>query len=340
MVLMQLKAVKGSAFEIRMLRGTKQPVTAVRISEDEKTVYAAGKDCCVIKYDLESGDRLAVYRGKKGRKEAEKLPGHDNHILALALSSDGKYLASGGRDKVILVWDTEKNVVRDSFKGHKDSVTGLAFRLGSHDLYSGSDDRTLKLWNVDEMSYMDTLFGHKAEITAIDALTRERPVTSSMDKTAAVWKVVDEVHLEYLGPKTHLFSIALLNEDIFVTGGQDGAIHLWSTQKRKPLFTFPLAHGQAPKDAFNWITSLGALRYSDLFASGSATGEIRLWKLSEHKDSFALVNRIPITGVINSLQFSKSGKYLIAGVGQEPKMGRWIRVAAARNGTAVIQLQE
>jgi len=337
---MQLKGVKGASLSVRLLRGTKQPVTAVRISEDEKTVYSASKDCCVVKWDLESGDRLAVYRGKKDRKEAEKLPGHNNHVLSLALSSDGKFLASGGKDKLILIWDTEKNALRDAFKGHKDSVTALAFRLGSHDLYSGSDDRTLKLWNVDEMSYMDTLFGHKAEITAIDALTRERPVTSSMDKTAAVWKVADEVHLEYLGPKTNLFSIALLNEDIFVTGGQDGSIQLWSTQKRKPLFTFTLAHGHAPKDAFNWITSLGALRYSDLFASGSATGEIRLWKLSEKKDSFTLVNRIPMKGVVNSLQFSKTGKYLIAGVGQEPRMGRWIRIADAKNGTAIILLDQ
>lgn len=324
---------------IKILRGHKSPVTVSRISDDETTIYSAGKDCCIVKWDLESGKKLAVYKGYRGKKNDQaKFPGHSDHVLALSLTSDGKFLASGGKDKMVLVWETEKDEVRDGFKGHKDAVTALAFRLGSHDLYSGSNDRTLKLWNVDEMSYVDTLFGHKAEITAIDSLARERPVTSSLDKTAAVWKVLDEVHLEYIGPKTHLFAIALLNEDIFVTGGQDGSIHLWSTQKRKPLFEYKLAHGAAPRDSFNWITSLGALRYSDLFASGSATGEIRLWKLSDSKDSFSLVTTIPHEGVINSLQFSKSGKYLVAGVGQEPRMGRWIHIQPARNGTAIIQL--
>ena len=344
---MQLRAVKSSSFEIRLFRGHKQPVTAVRISDDESRVYSAGKDCCIVKWDLESGKKLAVYRGQRNsdksgklEKRADKYPGHSQHVFALALTSDGKYLASGGKDRTILVWDTEKDAVRDGFKGHKDSVTALAFRIGSHDLYSGSDDRTLKMWNVDDMAYLDTLFGHKAEITAIDCLARERPVTSSLDKTAAVWKVVDEVHLEYLGPKTPLFSIALLNEDIFVTGGQDGTIHLWSTLKRKPIFDFKLAHGDAPLDSLNWITSLAALRYSDLFASGSGTGEIKLWKLSSSKDSFSLINLIPLQGIINSLQFSKTGKYLIAGIGQEPKMGRWVRIPAARNGTAVIRLQQ
>jgi ribosomal RNA-processing protein 9 len=340
---LQLKGIKGSSFGVRLLRGHKQPITAVRISDDETTIYSASKDCCIVKWDVETGNKLAVYRGRKGQKDdisKANFPGHDHQVFALALTSDGKYLASGGKDKTILIWDTAKNSLRDGFKGHKDSVTALAFRLGSHDLYSGSDDRTLKMWNVDEMSYMDTLFGHKAEITAIDALTRERPVTSSLDKTAAVWKVVDEVHLEYFGPKTHLFSIALLNEDIFVTGGQNGSIHLWSSQKRKPIFEYTVSHGDAPKDSINWITSLAALRYSDLFASGSGTGEIRLWKLSDHKDSFTLLNIIPVPGIINCLQFSKSGKYLIAGIGQEPRMGRWVRIPEARNGTAIIQLQQ
>lgn len=330
------------------MRGHKQPVTAIRVSDDETTVYSASKDCCIVKWDLETGKKLSVYKGRRNAHNdvsqdeslAEKYPGHGQHIFALALTSDGKYLASGGKDRTILIWDTVKDKVRDGFKGHKDSVTALSFRLGSHDLYSGSDDRTLKMWNVDEMSYLDTVFGHKAEITAMDCLARERPVTSSLDKTAAVWKVADEVHLEYLGPKTQLFSIALLTEDIFVTGGQDGTIHLWNTQKRKPLFDFKLAHGPTPLDSVNWITSLAALRYSDLFASGSGTGEIKLWKLSASKDSFSLINTIPMVGIVNSLQFTKSGKYLLAGIGQEPKMGRWVRIPAARNGTAIIRLQK
>ena len=316
-------------------------MTVARMSDDENTVYSAGKDCCIVKWDLGSGKKQAVFKGYRSPKnDTSKYPGHNHQVLALAVSSDGKYLASGGHDKTILIWDTEKEEIRDGFKGHKDSVTALSFRLGSHDLYSGSDDRTLKVWNVDEMSYVDTLFGHKAEITAMDCLSRERPVTSSLDKTAAVWKIIDEVHLEFIGPKTPLFAIALLNEDIYVTGGQDGSIHLWSTQKRKPLFEYKVAHGPAPHESFNWITSLAAVRYSDLFASGSATGEIRLWKLSESKDSFSLLTTIPLTGVINSLQFSKSGKYLIAGVAQEPRMGRWIRIPEARNGTAIITLHD
>lgn len=55
------------------------------------------------------------------------------------------------------------------------------------------------------------------------------------------------------------------------------SICLWTTQKKKPIFTHALAHGiektvsesgevtQKPR----WITAVTTLRYSDLFASGS-----------------------------------------------------------------------
>jgi ribosomal RNA-processing protein 9 len=41
---------------------------------------------------------------------------------------------------------------------------------------------------------------------------------------------------------------------------------------------------------------------------------------------------------VNSLSFSRSGQYLIAGVGQEHRLGRWWRLKEARNGVMIIRL--
>jgi hypothetical protein len=58
----------------------------------------------------------------------------------------------------------------------------------------------------------------------------------------------------------------------------DRSICLWTTQKKKPVFTQALAHGMDESHVETedmhivrkprWITALGSLRYSDLFASG------------------------------------------------------------------------
>ena len=44
-------------------------------------------------------------------------------MLALALSDDGKYLASGGKDRKLVVWDAEKGEWIRSFFGHKDTIS-------------------------------------------------------------------------------------------------------------------------------------------------------------------------------------------------------------------------
>lgn len=107
------------------------------------------------------------------------------------------------------------------------------------------------------------------------------------------------------------------------------SICLWTTQRKKPIFTQAVAHGfsetvsgtegviRTPR----WITALGTLRYSDLFASGepifghverkpyrggrvgSWDGHIRLWKVDPKMKSFSAAGSFPVPGVINSLQF-------------------------------------
>ena len=69
---------------------------------------------------------------------------------------------------------------------------------------------------------------------------------------------------------------------------------------------------------------------------GSYDGVVRFWKLKESK--LALLAELALPGFINSLQFSASGKYLIAGVGQEHRLGRWCRLKQAKNAVCVVKL--
>lgn len=96
--------------------------------------------------------------------------------------------------------------------------------------------------------------------------------------------------------------VAMLDDDLFVTGSQNGSISLWSLTKKKPLFSVPRAHGLepplrpeeasaeqtpdpkvVPPEQPRWITALRTLPYSDVVLSGSWDGHVRLWKLSDDK---------------------------------------------------------
>ena len=47
---------------------------------------------------------------------------------------------------------------------------------------------------------------------------------------------------------------------------------------------------------------------------------------------------VPIHGHINSIAMGPGGKFCVAAVGQEPRLGRWDRVPRAKNRFAIIKL--
>ncbi|KAI8994470.1 WD40-repeat-containing domain protein [Pilobolus umbonatus] len=352
--------------KINTCRGHQLSVTAVALSENGSYFYSASKDGSIVKWDANTFKKLHTFPG--GRKGVKTFDGHTRPILCLAISQDNQYLASGGNDKTINIWSVKEDKHIVKFTQHRDTVSGLAFRLGHNQLYSSSHDRTIKLWNIDARAYIETLFGHQDQITDIDTLVRERCVsTGGRDKTARIWKVVEESQLVFRGGVTtktsdgsnkplfvegSLDCIAQIDETLFVTGGDSGVISLWDINRKKPIFSQSMAHGlnttksESEGDINNpyWITSIASLRYSDLFVSGSWDGHIRVWKLAADNKSFSEIAQIPVDGVVNDIQikttYPSKRTLIVAGVGQELKLGRWIRMKnGVKNCTKVIELR-
>uniref|UniRef100_A0A8C3AAM7 U3 small nucleolar RNA-interacting protein 2 n=1 Tax=Cyclopterus lumpus TaxID=8103 RepID=A0A8C3AAM7_CYCLU len=328
------------ASEIRVLRGHKLPITCLVISSDDKYIYSAAKDCSIIKWDVESGKKLHTIPG--GRKGTEdRHVGHTTHILCMAISSDGKYLATGDVNKLIMIWEAETCKHLYKFTGHKGPVSGLSFRRGTHDLYSASHDRSVKVWNVDENAYVETLFGHQDAITGLDSLSRELCVTAGgRDRSVRVWKIAEESQLVFHGHEGSIDCIQLINEEHMITGADDGSVSLWSVNKKRPLSTVKKAHGchgDAGLEQPHWVASVAALQNSDTVASGSHNSHVRLWKCGQNYQKYTLFTLHSCQ--LQCLKFSSSGQFLVAGVGQEHRLGRWWRLKEAKNAIYIIPLK-
>lgn len=74
--------------------------------------------------------------------------GHKENVYALALSSDGKHLASASKDMTIKIWDIRTAVPQQTLTGHTDRIYHIAFTQKDKTLVSASWDTTVRLWNL------------------------------------------------------------------------------------------------------------------------------------------------------------------------------------------------
>lgn len=96
----------------RLLVKHRKAVTTVSLSDDDAKGFSASKDGTIFQWDVESGKtekfswpNLEILSSHGARKPENPSVKWSNHILALAVSSDGRYLATGGLDRHVHLWD-------------------------------------------------------------------------------------------------------------------------------------------------------------------------------------------------------------------------------------------
>jgi len=334
------RLLEPDATTFRVLKGHRLPLTAVVISDDGKFIFSASKCGLIIKWDLTSGSKLGSIQRKASKNSTEETKiGHSGQVLALALSTDFKYLASAGQDRVIHIWDPDTLEHIHTFKGHRSQITALSFRKREHQLFSGSHDKTVKVWNLKEMAYVETLFGHEDAVMSTSSLLRDRLVTcGARDRSVRLWKIPEESQLVFqtnIGSSIECSS--MLNEEYFISGGDDGSLSIWFVRKKRPVTLRTNAHTREGQRE-TWVTSVEALPFTDIVASGSNDGYIKLWKCEKSFRSLMPLYTIPVNGFVNCLRFSSSGDHLICAMGQEHRLGRWERIKEAKNSILVIPL--
>ena len=255
------------------------------VAMHDRHIFAVSKDLHIVKWalpdDYNSSKYTRVSKKPKvvartsGSAKAKNSQHHTKSILCIAVSPDGKFVATGGADKKLIIWDAETLKPLKVFTQHRDAVTALAFRRGTNQLFSASRDRTVKIWSLNELAYVETLFGHQDEVLDVSALSQEKCVTvGGRDRTARLWKVVEESQLVFRGGSgsgsskallslrkvyeddsgveiqdERVFSegsidrITMIDDDTFVTASDNGSLSLWSIHKKKAVHTLPLAHG-------------------------------------------------------------------------------------------------
>jgi WD40 repeat protein len=83
--------------------------------------------------------------------------GHSSSISALAFSSDGKWLASGGLDKLIILWNASTGEQTRKWTSQNSDVTQLVFSPDSKRLVSADSGGIVRGWRVESLEPEYTL---------------------------------------------------------------------------------------------------------------------------------------------------------------------------------------
>ncbi len=178
-----IELVSPTTFSVsRRLSGIAGMVNAVEFSGDGSLLFSgAGENSLfgeIKKWNVKDGSEVQSWRG------------HKDAIYALAISPDGKILASGSYDQKIVLWDSQTGQQVKTLSGHNGAVFGLAFRPDGKILASASADRTVKLWDVITGERRDTLSQSFKEVHAVAfSPDGKRLFAGGVDNRIRIWQI-------------------------------------------------------------------------------------------------------------------------------------------------------
>ena len=228
-------------------------------------------------------------------------------VYGMAVTSDGKILATGGLGTTLKIWDAVKGRELRSIATESDWTFSVAFSPDGKivaNASAGNGPGFIELWDVATGSKLRTLRGHTDRVLAVAfAHNGDYLVSGSMDKTVKIWDVASGREIRTLNQSRDVWSVAVARDgQTIACGDGENKIRLWDLNKGKKLRTLEGHTGFVPSVAFS--------PDGTLLASGSVDTTIKLWDVAKGKLVRTLQGH---SKSVNSVSFSPDGKTLASG---------------------------
>lgn len=174
---------------------------------------------------------LFLWDTRDWAREPRRMTGaHSDTILSMAFSPDGKFMVTGGADKVARIIDLATLKVKANLEGHTHHVLGVDWSPDGRTIVTGGADNMVKIWDALTGARKKNVDGVEKEVTAVrfigsgaqfaaasgDGKVRVVAVNGTPARTiAAATTFVNAIHAPLLG-------------SALASGGNDGVLRLWN----------------------------------------------------------------------------------------------------------------
>ena len=230
-----------------------------------------------------------------------RLSGHNSRVDAVAYSSDGLLLVSGGFDSKARIWDALTGEAILLLAGHNDPLKSVTFSPDNKRVATASLDRTGRIWNVESGQEL-LRFTHEEALTSIAYSPDGRCIaTGSDDKTARIWDALTgEELLRLVGHESFVKGVAFSpNGKQVATASWDATARIWDAESGMQLH-------QLRHDGL-----LGSIAYSPdgrHIVTGSRNGSAWIWEAATGNELFKINAH---TGTLEFATLSPDGKSLL-----------------------------
>ncbi len=198
-----------------------QSVDALAWSPDGSRIAAALGSDTVNVWSIETGDPSTIPFSQPGNANAQ--PGNVNalaaEVNAVTWSPDGKYIASGGADGTVQVWDAATGRLLFTYRGHAGAVHTVTWQRGTlllpwyeARIASGGADATVQVWSVGEP----------------DAAVQRWPVGRAGNAQYPQAMALQSEVLIYRGHSGPVTSVTWSPDgQLIASGSEDGTVQVW-----------------------------------------------------------------------------------------------------------------
>ncbi|MHC1764642.1 MAG: WD40 repeat domain-containing serine/threonine protein kinase [Verrucomicrobiia bacterium] len=255
------------------------PVVSLAFSSDSQRLVTVGPDNGACVWDVTLPSTIS---NPKSQIESTSAPtnqeplrlqgGHTRAVIAVAWSPNDRWIATGSKDRQVILWDAATSRSNRTLRGHTGWVMTLAFSPSNQLLASGSEDQTIRLWDIESGRCLRVLTHHQGPVLSL-AFSPDGALLAS--------------------------------------GAENDQVRIWDTRTWRQLPKLAASYGQAGAVAFSrpdgrrLVTVPGD---RDLHGGTGRANRIAMWDVASGQE---LLSFLAHTNAVHSVAFSADGRQLV-----------------------------